>query len=117
MSNWHLREDIVQLRLELDARAEQSRAPQIVVNELERALVELRDEERAVAEALLIEWAVSEDPKERFDGVTLIRRLRVVSALPALESLVAHLEGVPGGKARDEHEWISAVVKDLRAGT
>ena len=44
-----------------------------------------------MADQVLAEWVVSEDPDMRFDAQALIRKFKIVEAIPALRQLAKRL--------------------------
>ncbi len=51
----------------------------------------LDDDERAMAEIVLSEWALSEDEGLRFDALAMIKDFRIAAALPMLRKLADRL--------------------------
>ena len=49
--------------------------------------------ERLMAHQVFAEWALSQDEATRFDALVMIRRFKIVTALPALRQLAERLRG------------------------
>jgi hypothetical protein len=56
------------------------------------------EQERLMAHQVFAEWALSRDEATRFDALVMIRRFKIVTALPALRQLAERLrmERSPG---------------------
>jgi hypothetical protein len=70
-------------------------------------------EERAMADQVLAEWALSEDDKTRFDARVLIDDFKIRSALPTLEKLVNRLAASTTVRASNELELVNRVIANL----
>ncbi|MFL6973617.1 MAG: hypothetical protein ACJ8F2_17045, partial [Xanthobacteraceae bacterium] len=70
-------------------------------------------EERAMAEHVLAEWMLSQDPDVRFDARALIDDFRIVTALPALEKLAERLASSRAVGAPAELEVVNRIIRDL----
>jgi cysteinyl-tRNA synthetase len=70
-------------------------------------------EERAMADQVIAEWALSEDENTRFDAQALIDEFKIRSALPALEKLVMRLAASKAVGAANELELVNRFIADL----
>lgn len=71
----------------IDQEAEARKDSQSAVFALADLYRSLSEEERLVADEVLIEWALSGHPKKQFDGLALIDEFSITSAAPALHRL------------------------------
>ena len=69
--------------------------------------------ERAMADQVIAEWALSEDESTRFDAQALIDDFKIRSALPALEKLVMRLAASKAVGAPHELELVNRLIADL----
>jgi hypothetical protein len=70
-------------------------------------------EERAMADQVIAEWALSDDENTRFDAQALIDEFKIRSALPALEKLVMRLAASKAVGAANELELVNRFIADL----
>lgn len=82
--------------------------------QLKRAYRKLDQEERRMADRVVREWLLSEDPANRFYGRALAREFRIASALPELQQASRQLSRHPGPVARDERETVDELMHTLR---
>ena len=73
-------------------------------------------EERRMADQVLGEWVVSEDPNIRFDAQALIHEFEIVEAIPALQQLAERLASSRAVGARDELEIVDRIIGDVARG-
>lgn len=71
----------------IDREAEVGKDSQRAVFALADLYRSLSEDERLVADEVLIEWALSGHPKKQFDGLALIDEFSITSAVPALDRL------------------------------
>jgi hypothetical protein len=69
--------------------------------------------ERALADRVLAEWALSDDEAKRFVAVALIREFEVVSGAPELCLLISGLAGSDDPGAPFEREKVEVLLRDL----
>jgi hypothetical protein len=88
-----------------------------------RALVLLRGlyerfdaAERAMADQVIAEWALSDDENTRFDARVLIHDFKIRSALPALKRVATRLAASTTVRASNELELVNRLIADLTCG-
>jgi hypothetical protein len=72
--------------------------------------------ERAMADQVIAEWALSDDENTRFDAQTLIEEFKIRSALPALKKLAMRLAASTAVGASNELELVNRQIADLTRG-
>lgn len=70
-------------------------------------------EERSMANQVLIEWALSDSEKVRFDALVLINDFHIVSAIPALRELAIRLESTNTPGAPYELKKVERIIRNL----
>ncbi len=70
-------------------------------------------EERALANEVLQEWALSDDEGVRFDALALIDDFKISSAVPALKALADRLVSSSAIGASFELHKVDRILKDL----
>ena len=90
--------------------------PYLAVERLFALYQKFDAEERRMADQVLAEWVVSEDPDMRFDAQALIRKFEIVEAIPALQQLAKRLASSCAGGARDELEIVDRIIGDVARG-
>jgi hypothetical protein len=86
-------------------------------HDLLRALYQKFDTgERAMADHVLAEWALSEDANLRFDGLSLIDDFKIITALPALKKLAKRLASSSAVSAPYELRKVNCIITDLARG-
>ena len=83
----------------IDQEAEAKKDSQSAVFALAGFYRGLSDEERFVADQVLIDWALSDDEKKQFDGLALIDEFSISSAVPALSRLADRFKQAKGPSA------------------
>jgi hypothetical protein len=73
-------------------------------------------EERRMADQVLTEWVVSEDPGMRFDAKALVHEFEIVKAIPALQQLAQRLASSRAVGAPGELEVVDRIIGDLTRG-
>ena len=73
-------------------------------------------EERAMADQVIAEWALSGGENTRFDAQALIDDFKIRSALPALQKLVMRLAASKAVGAPHELELVNRLIADLTRG-
>ena len=85
-----------------DTETKQLKDCYLVIESLSDIHKNLDDADRALADEVISEWALSEDERLRFDALALIDDLRIVKAVPTLRSLIDHLKLSNAPSAPDE---------------
>lgn len=81
------RHEMEAYRQAVNAEANEFKYPYLAVERLFALYHKFDAEERRMADQVLTEWVVSEDPDMRFDAQALIRKFEIVKAIPALQQL------------------------------
>jgi len=87
----------------------------VVTQMLEKLYGRFDEQERAMADRVIGEWALSEDSSVRFDALALIDTFHIVGALPALHSLLIRLGQSTEVGARHEAQKVGDIVAGLGA--
>ena len=85
---------------------------------LERLCVLYRSfdpEERRLADEVIADWVLSDDPNVRFDALALTREFHIGTATPALEKLAKRLPSVRTPGAPYELEKVNNIIRTLTA--
>lgn len=100
-------------RREVDEEAMQLKDSYRAIERLHALYKSLDHQERAMADRVLAEWALSDDENLRFDALALIDDFRIAAALPALQELAVRLSEsrVPG--APYELRKVARIVEGL----
>ncbi len=80
---------------------------------LSAAYRELAALEKACIDAEIADWLHSDDPRLRFDAIALVVEHRIISALPALESLRGRLEAATDPGAPSERAKVERAMQQL----
>lgn len=99
----------------LYAEAQAAKSAHDVVLQMEDAYSVLGEDERRSVDALLSEWMLSDEERKRFIAVALTRQHRIMSVLPAAETLVRRLAGAKTPSAPFEREKVERLINELRA--
>jgi hypothetical protein len=87
-----VRSALKEIRQDAERRATERKDSMFALEVLFDGYSALHDERRTLAEQVLAEWVLSPDEVRRYDGIALIRKFRVRSAVPALQALARRLE-------------------------
>ena len=86
-----IRSEMESYRRAVDEEARSLKDSYLALDKLHRLYRGFDSEDRAMADQVLAEWALSEDEDVRFDALALIDDFKIVSALPALRDLASRL--------------------------
>ena len=86
------RQSMALYRASVDAEAKALKDSYLVLDKLRTLYEKFDEDERALADEVISEWALSEDEGLRFDALALIDDLRIVKAVPTLKKLIDHLK-------------------------
>jgi hypothetical protein len=113
MNQGEFRQHLELYRQSADREAAECKDPHLVFERLRSLYHTFDPAERASADAVFSEWALAEDEGVRFDALALIDELKIVTAGPALETLVLRLgtQDTPG--APYEVKKVERILKDL----
>lgn len=92
-----------------DAPENPPKAPLLKLIQWYRALA---PGDRALADRVVTEWILSDNPADRLDGRVMCQELRIVNAVPALRELARRLTASESAEARYEQ---AAVERTLAA--
>jgi hypothetical protein len=84
-----------------------------VILELAKLYRSLTDEQRPQADEVITRWALSEDPARRFDGLVLIDKFGITSALASLRQLSDRLRGSIEAWALHDRAMVDGIVRRL----
>lgn len=100
--------DWEQLRADLEIDA--GKQSQDVTYGLERAYASLGSDDRAVVNAILVKWLLSNDSKKRYDARVLAWRFHILEMKDALLELAERLRAEPSALARHERELVCKII-------
>jgi hypothetical protein len=113
-----MKQDEFRRRLEFcrqlaDREAAEQKDSHLVFEKLRDLYQTFDPDERASADAVFSDWALAKDESVRFDALALIDELKIVTAAPALETLVLRLglHDTPG--APYEVKKVERILKNL----
>jgi hypothetical protein len=99
---------------EISDRADRAKDSPSAIPALFAAYAALRESERPIVDAVLAEAIESDDERDRFDALALVREFRIVSAAPSLERLAEQLKDAKSPGAPYELAKVSGILTDLR---
>jgi hypothetical protein len=99
-----------------DREAERSKHSYLSVQRLEALYRDLSEEERTTADDVLVEWALSDNGRRRYDGLALIEDFSITSALPALRTLADRFEHSDEVSAPYDWAKVNRIIGRLVAG-
>ena len=85
------RHEMEAYRQAVNEEASEFKYPYLAVERLLALYQKFDAEERRMADQVLAEWVVSEDPGMRYDARALIRKFEIVEAIPALQQRAKRL--------------------------
>ena len=100
---------------DISLRADEAKDSQSAVPALYAAYRALGEEERPAVNDVLAEAIASDDERDRFDALALVREFRISSARPALERLAQRLERDDSPGAPYELEKVNGILGELDA--
>jgi hypothetical protein len=107
------RREMATYRQAVDREAQALKDPYHALDLLRTLYEKFDTEERAMADQVIAEWALSEDENTRFDARVLIGEFKIRSALLALEKLVMRLAASKAVGAPNELELVNRLIADL----
>jgi hypothetical protein len=93
--------------------AEEYRYPYLAIERMEDLYGRFDSAERAMADQVLAEWALSENEEKRYDALSLIEDLKIVTAIPALRALALRLSQSRALGADDELDIVNREIEAL----
>lgn len=107
------RERMASYRATVEAEAKTLKDSYLALDRLHALYESFDEDERALADELISEWAQSDDEGLRFDALALIDDYGIVSALPALKKLVENLETSNAPSAPYDLKKVNRIVARL----
>jgi hypothetical protein len=96
--------------------ADQFKYPYLALKRLYALYEKFDAEERAMADEVVTDWILSDDPNVRFDALALAREFHISNAIPALEKLAKRLPSTCTPGALYELEKVNRIMSTLTAG-
>jgi hypothetical protein len=93
-------------RDDANAEAKSLKSPYVTLERLDALYIKFDDDERVMANQVIADWVLSEDEALTYDGQHLVRKFKIVSAIPALQELAKRLAT---SKAPGVKEWLEVV--------
>lgn len=85
------RKEMESYRRSADEEARSLKDSYLALQRLKDLYRRFDDQERLMADQVIVEWALSSDENLRFDALALIREFEIASAAPALRQLAERL--------------------------
>lgn len=95
--------------------ADQFKYPYLALERLRVLYRSFDPEERRLADEVIVDWVLSEDPNVRFDALAPIREFHIGSAIPSLEKLAKRLPSVRTPGTPYELEKVNSIIRTLTA--
>jgi hypothetical protein len=107
------RKEMEAYRRSADEEARWLKNSQLALERLRQLYQRFDANERAMANQVIAEWALSDKADVRYDGLALITDFKITTAASALRCLANRLSksGVPG--AADERNWVHRILRTL----
>jgi hypothetical protein len=97
----------------IDHDAAIAKSPQEATEEFAEFYAKLNAEERAQADEAIAEWVLSENKRQRFDALTMVRRFKIAAALPNLKRLLFNLASSSTAESRYDFGYVSSLIQLL----
>ena len=110
------RHEMEAYRQAVNAEASEFKYPYLALKRLFALYQKFDAEERRMADQVLTEWVVSEDPGMRFDAQALIHEFEIVEAIPALQQLAKRLASSCEVGAPGELQVVDRIIGDVAGG-
>lgn len=88
---------------------------QIALDKLCSIYVGFNDDERRMAQRVILEWVLSDDEGVRFDALALINEFRIVASVPILRILEERLNSSVAPSAPYELKKIQRIISKLES--
>ena|SRR5262245_60431921 len=102
-------------RLDVNEEAISLKDSMLVLDRLQALYWKLDQDERAMADQVLADWALSDDETVRFDALALINSIGITSALPGLRRLSERLVASRTPSAPYELKKVNRLIERLGA--
>jgi len=109
-----IRSQMVAFRLSVDEEARALKDSYLALDRLHQLYRRFDVNEREMAEQVLTEWALSMDENVRFDALALIDDFKIASAVPALQTLLAHLASATSPGAPYEIKKVARIIAGMQ---
>jgi hypothetical protein len=113
MRQEEFRREMNRYRQAVHDEADQFKYPYLALERLCVLYRSLDPEERTLADEVIADWVLSDDPNIRFDALALIREFHIGSAIPSLEELAKRLPSVRTPGAPYELEKVNGIISSL----
>ena len=99
----------------MDHDAAVARSPQGATEEFADFYAKLSVEDRAQADEAIAEWLLSENKRQRFDALAMVRRFKIAAALPNLKRLLFKLASGDSAESRYDFGYVTSLIRMLDA--
>jgi hypothetical protein len=113
MTLHEFREELEAYRRAADEEAQFLKDSHLALDRLFGLYKKFNAAERAMADQILAEWALSEDAALRFDAWSMINEFKIVTAIPALRLIASRLASSSEPGAPFELEKVARLLQDL----
>ncbi|HXG63422.1 MAG TPA: hypothetical protein VNO22_18770 [Planctomycetota bacterium] len=100
-----------------DREAQLLKDSQRALERLDAFYGQLDESERQLADQVISDWTLSEDPKVRFDALHLISEFQIADALPALRKLAERLAASDAVSAPYELRKVNCIIGGLEGSS
>lgn len=113
MNLGELRLHMESYRKVVDREAKELRDSYFALEKLHALYKKFDSEERALADCVIAEWALSDDEGLRFDALALIDDFEITKATPSLKKLASRLATHSSPGAPYELQKVDRIIRDL----
>lgn len=107
------RQQMTSYRHSVDEEAKTLKDSYLALDRLHALYRKFDSAERAMADKILAEWALSDDEAVRFDALALIDDFKIAGAAPALKKLATRLASSSAPGAPYELQKVDRIIVDL----
>ena len=97
----------------IDAEAQARKDSQAALSRLTEHYQRLDEEDKSVANVVLVRWVTEGNTRQRYDALALIREFEIRSALPALRENLASLAQATGPSVPFDREKLEQIIAGL----
>jgi hypothetical protein len=97
----------------IDHDAAITKSPREATEEFAEFYAKLNAEERAQADEAIAVWVLSENKRQRFDALAMVRRFKIAAALPNLKRLLFNLASSGTAESRYDFGYVSSLIQML----
>jgi len=98
---------------DVDREADSLKDPYVRLDRLRTLYNRFDEHERAMANSVLAEWALSDNEMMRFDALVLIDELKLTIAVPALRELSLQCKASDAPNASHYSQWAERIIAKL----